>query len=191
MLMIATLISRLLDPMWVMAAISILGAYQYSLHTFALWRIIVFVIVVILLPLLILRICFSKRHEASGWDIKLLKHRPLVIGVLLLFGILYIVLAWTYGNPALGKLFIFYELWLLGFFIISFGWKMSGHAGGVALATGLIILWFGWTWWPILFIVPLLGWARVVTKNHTIGQVVAGALYSWGLLLLVKFAQFV
>ncbi|MDP1723060.1 MAG: hypothetical protein Q8L37_07795 [Candidatus Gottesmanbacteria bacterium] len=185
------MVSRLLDPMWVMAAISILGAYRYGLHTFALWRIIVFMIGVMLVPLFILRIYFSKRHQTSGWDIKLLKHRPLVIGVLLLFGALNIVIAWTYGNPALGKLFIFYELWLFGFFFISLAWKMSGHAGGIALATGLIIMWYGWDWWPALLLVPLMGWARVVTKNHTVAQVIAGTVYSWGLLQLGTLVQLV
>ena len=65
-------------------------------------------------------------------------------------------------------------------------WKISGHASVAALATGLIIQWFGWYWWPILLIVPLVAWARVVRRDHTVGQVIAGAVYSWGLIQLVK-----
>ncbi len=181
---VGLLISRLLDPMWVMAIVTIVGAYRYGLYDERLWRFGWVVMLGIVLPQLLLRIQFSKIHAASGWDIKTLKHRPLVIGVLLMFGILNIFLARIFGNEQLGRLFLFYELWLLGFFLVSLVWKMSGHAGGIALATGLLIQWFGSNWWPILLLVPLMGWARVVTKNHTVGQVVVATLYSWGLLAI-------
>ncbi|MEK7543275.1 MAG: hypothetical protein AAB557_00240 [Patescibacteria group bacterium] len=186
MLIFATLISRLLDPLWVMTAVSILGAYHYGLHNGALWRIVVLMTVVMVLPQVVLRLLFARANRSSGWDIKSLKHRPLVIGVLLVFGILNIVLAKIFGNQLFMNLFLFYEYWLLGFFLISLIWKMSGHAGGIALATGLVIHWFGWGWWPILTLVPLVAWARVVTKNHTVGQVVAGAVYSWGMIVIFQ-----
>lgn len=188
---ICLFISRLLDPMWVMGGVTIAGAYRYGLRDAGLWRFALIVVLVMVLPQLILRLFFSRRHQSSGWDIKMLKHRPLVIGVLLLFGIGNIYLAWAFGNPEIATLFVFYELWLLGFFLISLIWKMSGHAGGIALTSGLIVFWYGWAWWPVLLLVPLMGWARVVTKDHTIGQVVAGAAYSLGLIQLGKLVQLV
>ena len=81
-------------------------------------------------------------------------------------------------------LFGLFVVWFLGFFLISLFWKISGHAGSIALATGLIIFWYGWNWWPALSLVLLMGWARVATKDHTVSQVVGGALYSWGLIWL-------
>lgn len=183
---IGLVISRLLDPMWVMAGVTIVGAYRYGLWDENLWRFALIVVLVMVLPQLVLRFVFSKRNRTSGWDIKTLNHRPLVIGVLLLFGFLNIFLAWEFGNPELGKLFVFYELWLLGFFLISLVWKMSGHAGSIALAAGLMILWYGWFFWPILLLFPLMGWARVTTKDHTAGQVICGSLYSCIMVLIYR-----
>lgn len=180
------LLSRLFDPMWVMAVVTILGAYHYGLQGIALWRIAVLVLFVMVAPTLALRILFARMHRSSGWDIRSLKHRPAVIGVLLMFGILNIFLARSYGNEQLMQLFVFYELWLLGFFLVSLIWKMSGHAGAVALAAGLVILWFGIAWWPFLLLVPVVSWARVVTKNHSVGQVIAGSIYSWILLFVAR-----
>ncbi|MBI4066404.1 hypothetical protein HY411_01665 [Candidatus Gottesmanbacteria bacterium] len=177
-------ISRLLDPMWVVPAVTILGAYESGLHNFTLWRIIVILALVMVAPPLLLRWRFTREKGSSGWDIKNRAHRPKALGAFLVFGLLNVMLAWVFGNPTFGRLFIFYELWLAGFFLISLVWKISGHAGGIALATGLVIQWFGWTWWPVLLLVPWTAWARVVTKNHTVWQVMAGALYSWGLIWL-------
>jgi len=51
----------------------------------------------------------------------------------------------------------------------------------LGLATGVVIARYGWSWWPVFLSVPLVGWSRVVTKNHTIAQVIAGTMYSWAI----------
>lgn len=180
-MILATLISRLLDPMWVVPAVTMLQAYKFGFRfTF-----------MILIGMLGIPLVLRLLYQPSGWDISNRAHRPKVIAMLLLLGLVNILIAWAFGNASFGKLFIFYELWLVGLLVISLFWKISGHAGGIALATGLVIRWLGWAWWPILSLVPILGWARIVTKNHTVGQVIAGAVYSWGFVQLAKFAQLV
>lgn len=181
---LSLLVSRLLDPMWVVTAIALMGAYASGLSGTNLIKYFLVTIVFVLLPPLILRWWFTKSKGSSGWDIAKRAERPRALVVLLALGIMNIFIARTYGNAFLGNLFIFFELWIVGYFLISLYYKISGHAGAIALATGLAILWFGWTWWPLLLLVPLMGWARVVTKNHTVAQVVAGSLYSWMLVIL-------
>lgn len=180
MLIFATLVSRLLDPMWVVPVVTILGARRLGLEGDALIRFLLVLVVFMVGIPLVLRLLY----RPSGWDISDRAHRPKAIAVLLLLGFINILIAWVFGNASLAGLFIFYELWLLGFLLISLVWKISGHAGGIALATGLVILWFGWAWWPVLLLIPLMGWARVATKDHTVAQVVAGASYSWLLIVM-------
>ncbi len=182
---LSLLISRLLDPLWVIPAITALGAYRSGLVGEALSRfLLIFAVFMVGIPL-VLRLLY----RPSGWDISDRAHRPKALVILLLLGIVYIILARIFGNAKLMHLFVLYELWMAGFLVISFFWKISGHAGGIALAVGLLIVWYGWIWWPILFLVPLMGWARMVSKNHTIAQVTAGALYSWILLLGYEIGQ--
>ncbi len=119
-----------------------------------------------------------KRKIVKDWDMSDRSERPRVLWVLV-------------GIEVISM--IIFQLWsllpilviIIGFSIITHYWKISGHAMGIALATGVILQLFGWAWWPVLLIVPLVGWARVVRRDHTVVQVIAGALYTFLLLILL------
>ena len=64
--------------------------------------------------------------------------------------------------------------------IISLFWKISGHAGAIALTTVITVLILGTPWIPLLLLIPAVGWSRVVLRAHTVAQVVAGALVGGG-----------
>ncbi len=57
----------------------------------------------------------------------------------------------------------------------------SGHAGGVFSAAGFVYYRYGWKpALPVIALALLTDVSRVVAKKHTILQVVAGSLISWG-----------
>lgn len=175
---VALVVSRILDPMWIIPAVTLLKVYnQGFLFSFVL------MILMLGIPLTV-RFLYWK-HD---WDISKRKDRPKVIAAILILGCTTIIFANVFGNTAIMQVLFFYELWLAGFLLISLFWKISGHTGGITLSTGLLISWYGIAWWPVLLLIPLVGWARIVTKNHTITQVIVGGLYSW--ILLVVFASF-
>ncbi|WP_307794480.1 phosphatase PAP2 family protein [Arthrobacter cavernae] len=60
---------------------------------------------------------------------------------------------------------------------VSHFWKISGHASAISSATVISVLMFGPAWLPLLLLVPAVGWSRVVLRDHTLGQVVAGSLF--------------
>ena len=64
--------------------------------------------------------------------------------------------------------------------VISLFWKISGHAGAMALTAVISVLILGVQWLPLLLLVPAVGWSRVVLRAHTVAQVVAGALIGGG-----------
>lgn len=64
--------------------------------------------------------------------------------------------------------------------VISLFWKISGHAGAIALTTVITVLILGAPWTPLLLLIPAVGWSRVVLRAHTVAQVVAGALVGGG-----------
>ena len=67
-------------------------------------------------------------------------------------------------------------LGLVIFMCINFWWKISLHtalATGLALVTGIL---YGWIAGVAIVPLVLVGWARVELKEHSIAQVVAGAL---------------
>src|SRR5258706_8688197 len=90
---------------------------------------------------------FAKK-EGMSWDIpdRAKRVRPLVVvlGFVLLNGILTL----RFHVPALTQLFFLFLVWLVGFTLITTKWKISGHIGAAALATGIIVYWYGAAWWP-------------------------------------------
>ncbi len=60
---------------------------------------------------------------------------------------------------------------------VSLLWKISGHASAISAAAVMVALMFGPAWLPLLLLVPAVGWSRVVLRDHTRGQVIAGSLF--------------
>lgn len=162
--MIATIISRIFDPFLMFGVVCVVMIWGNPLFVPALIAIVFF-------PFFLYFLAWKMKF-ISDWDIRNRSERPRVL--------------WTLIALEMMNLFVF-QLWslfpiflaMIGFTLITHFWKISGHAMCVALAAGTIILRFGWVYWPILLTVFLVSWSRVVRKNHTIAQVIAGVLYSW------------
>ncbi|MEK7119781.1 MAG: phosphatase PAP2 family protein [Patescibacteria group bacterium] len=176
----ATILSKIFDPMVGMAVVLLLALLRSGVS----WAATFFWLFILIGPSIVMRVWAWLRHGLD-WDIKDRRRRIVPFFILLVMIACDLVLLTLFAPVALFRLFLFFFVWTAGFFLITvFATKISGHAAGNALAAGLIILWYGWQWWPILLIVPLVGWARVVRRDHTVGQVIVGVLYSWSILLL-------
>jgi len=60
--------------------------------------------------------------------------------------------------------------------LISLRWKISVHASGIAGPSTALVYLLGTMAAPLLLLIPLVGWARLKLKAHTIAQVAIGAL---------------
>jgi len=65
--------------------------------------------------------------------------------------------------------------------LINLYWKISAHAIGISTPLTILSLLFGWLILPLFIFVPVVNWARVQLKAHTLGQVTAGSLLGFGL----------
>jgi membrane-associated phospholipid phosphatase len=120
----------------------------------------------------VLFIIAVKTKFISNWDVTNRSERPKMLWPLVVIELVSIGVFQQFSLiPIL--------LGIIGFAVITHFWKISGHAMAAGLASGVLVARFGIVWWPILLIVPLVCWSRVVRKNHTLAQVVAGAVYSW------------
>lgn len=64
--------------------------------------------------------------------------------------------------------------------VVSLFWKISGHAGAIALSTGIAVLMLGPLWLPLMLLIPAVSWSRVVLRAHTVSEVVMGVLVGGG-----------
>jgi len=167
---VATVISRVFDPFAMLGILFIILFVGTSIFLQAF-------LLMVVLPLVLFIIAWKTKF-VSNWDVSDRRQRPKILWTLVLLEIAASVVLHTAGTIPI-------IVALIGFAVITHFWKMSGHAMGTALATGYIVAKFGFVWWPVLLVVPAVAWARIVRKDHTVAQVIAGAAYSW--LLLVVF----
>lgn len=69
--------------------------------------------------------------------------------------------------------------------IISYFWKVSLHSSLITFFVAMVILLFGYTYWPVISLIPLVWWARLSLNKHTIWQLVVGAALSFLIIFLV------
>ena len=180
----ATVISRIFDPFVMLVALLLLALMKSSLTGVAQVRALLLTsLLMIGLPASLLYIAIKKKI-VSNWDISNRMQRPRVLIAVLVLEVVNVFLLRGIIDPFLFRMFLFISVIMTGFTAVTFYWKISGHTCMSALATGLAVLWYGWSWWPFFLIVPLLGWARVYRHDHTVAQAVVGAVYAWGLIAL-------
>ena len=160
----AVYISSIFDPFIMLAVVHIvlLSGSPVFIPAFISMVVVPFVLFVIA----------WKTKFISNWDVTNRQERPKLFWPLIAVETISIMV---------------FRLWIIlpliasmiGFALITHVWKISGHAYAAGLAAGIVIWQFGWQWWPVLFIVPLVAWGRVVTNNHTLLHVIAGAVYAW------------
>jgi membrane-associated phospholipid phosphatase len=167
---VATVISRVFDPFITFAIVFIVLFYYTNIFVPAF-------LLMIALPFGLFFIAWKTKF-VSNWDVSERRQRPKILWTLVGIEIIAsVILQTATAVPVLAA--------LIGFAMVTQFWKMSGHTVAAGLMTGVIIAHYGWAWWPVLLVVPLVGWARVVRKDHTIAQVVVGAIYSWIVLLII------
>jgi membrane-associated phospholipid phosphatase len=88
------------------------------------------------------------------------------------------------GGGALTAIMFCYTINGIVVLFINKYWKISVHATGVG--GPLAGLTFVLGWWTLLFFLlfPVVGWARVHLKAHTLGQVLAGSFLGYTLTLV-------
>lgn len=136
------------------------------------------------LAILLLVIPFTYLHTAlkmgwiSKWDIpKKEERRPMII-IFIVCSMLSLFLVKQFGTKMLLDLFII--LFTTGFVasLITVFWKISIHM--VLDTIGILLTNFllGWYLWPLFILIPIVAWARLKLKRHTLLQLIAGVFLS-------------
>ncbi len=83
-----------------------------------------------------------------------------------------------------------YTLITLGLVVFNLilHYKASGHAAGVAGPVVSLIYLYGWIASPLIALLPLVTWARVMAKGHNAWQTVVGAVLSLMIAVIVLYA---
>jgi len=76
------------------------------------------------------------------------------------------------------------------FMFVNLWWKISLHTAFVAASVTVLVMLYGWIAVVTIALVPLMAWARIELKYHSLAQVTTGALLA-ALIVVVVFYPFV
>lgn len=181
----ATIFSRVFDPPILFLVVTGIGIGKSGILNNPWVFVLLFILIVFGLPCVFLLFLLKKRY-IHAIDIPSRQERILPILGLLLFFVFDIVIVALFDNIFLLQLFSTYAVWLVGFLSITMLWKISGHTSVAVFSLGLLARWFGSVILIGWVFVPLIAWARVIRRDHTIPQVIAGILYSLVILAITS-----
>jgi membrane-associated phospholipid phosphatase len=83
---------------------------------------------------------------------------------------------WAEGGNALAAAMFCYLLNSTVVMIINLRWKISAHATSISGSLAAMTMIFGWMLASLYLLIPLVAWARVYLRAHTLGQVTMGTI---------------
>lgn len=173
---IARYISIILNPIFILLFIPLLLVYRTTgnTHLTLFWTLYT----AIFLFLFGAGLWYGvKRKVFTNLDVSRREQRPLLFTWTGVFSILYLAGLFLFHAPKV--LFIVLFTIIVGIFITSIlnmFLKVSLHVAGItALVIALAITYGGW-YYALLLFVPLVAWARVKIRRHTLPETIAGAI---------------
>jgi len=113
----------------------------------------------------------------SDLDISKREQRPVLFSVGMALAISYLIFLLIFHAPVIllvGTFSIILGVIVLG--IVNMFTKASGHLAVLSAFVTFLVLVEGWQFLPAFLLLPVLAWARIKTKNHTLLQTVLGAM---------------
>jgi len=112
----------------------------------------------------------------SDLDMSVRHEREAVFGAFVIFYLVGTVMLWFFHAPRL--LIAAMAGYTLATFVVQYitrYWKISTHALGITAPLVVLTLLYGAQPLPFLVLIPMVCWARVYLKAHTVAQTIAGA----------------
>jgi len=186
---VARVISRLLHPIFTAPIAFFLTAY-YAVGNLGIalqWTFFTFLVAE--LPPLLYLLSRVKKGKITDFDISLREQRPRVFAVSLASVIISLAVLALLGVPlVMVAAIVGAVVGMVVAAIITFYWKVSLHAVGVACFVSVALWLYGLIMLFAVLLLPLIGWARAKVEAHTPAQILVGALIGFLIPIFVFFA---
>lgn len=181
----AEIVSLILDPLVVLIPVPFFLIYEKTSNLFLsfIWSGISMFFILLYFLFVFVGV---KLGIFTDLDLSKREQRPLAFLVGLLLTISYLILLFLLHAPGILQIGTF--ALILGVVIIAIAnmfTKVSWHMAVLSAFLTSILLIEGWKVLPGFFLLPLVAWARIKTKNHTLFQTILGS--SIGILTTIIF----
>jgi len=187
---IANLTSNILNPFVASLAVILLLSFESTSSTLDAVKWSLILIAVSILPVFSVVVYLVRKERLDGIFASVRGQRTKLyclagacagVGcVILVFCGAPLILVATFGAGLLAVvIFMGINLW----------WKISLHTAFITASVTVLVILYGWIAAVAVVLIPLMSWARIELKHHSLAQVAAGALLP-ALILIVAFYLF-
>jgi len=176
---LARLVSSIFNPFAVAVTTLALLAFQCTSTPKDAVTWIFISIAISILPVVSVVFVLVRRKKLDGFFSNPREQRNSVYLLASALGIIDCVLYWCFHAPRLlSVLFTTGLIAVIIFMAINYCWKISLHTAFITGAVVVLVIIFNWRALFTVVFIPLVGWSRIVLKQHTTPQVLVGGLLS-------------
>lgn len=173
----AKALSTIFNPFICASALFIIVSHAFSASTKEFWVLSAVSVTLYTVAPLVVLLCLYVTGRISDFDMSDRFEREKIFLVIVAIDLL-TAIGFTLAKAPVQIVAIAWGYWAtaLAIMIITRYWKISTHAFGIAGPFAVMFVLFRLQPLPYVPIVPLVCWARVYLRAHTVAQVVAGAM---------------
>lgn len=174
---LARILSTIFNPFLTALALFVILADVTAKDTLEFWRLLFVSTFFTSIGPMIYVFWLYSTDRISDLDMSVRGERELVFSTFVIFYLLGAAALWIVHAPRLmiaAMLGYVASTLIVGY--ITRYWKISTHALGITAPLVALTLLYGRQPMPFLVLIPMVCWARVYLKAHTVAQVAAGAL---------------
>ncbi|MEO6834496.1 MAG: phosphatase PAP2 family protein [Candidatus Tumulicola sp.] len=173
---LARILSTIFNPFLTALGLFVILANASAKNTLEFWELLFLSTVFTSIGPMIYVFWLYSTDRISDLDMSVRREREMAFGTFVIFYLLGAAALWLAHAPRLmiaAMLAYFASAIVVGW--ITRYWKISTHALGITAPLVALTMLYGRQPLPFLVLVPMICWARVYLKAHTIAQVLAGA----------------
>ncbi len=178
---LARILSTVFNPFLTSLALFIILAHASARDTVDFWRLLLLSTFFTSIGPMLYVFWLYGTDRISDLDMSVRHEREAVFGAFVVFYLLGTIALWVTQSPRLMiASMAAYTISTLVVQYITRYWKISTHALGITAPLVVLTLLYGNQTLPFWVLIPMVGWARVYLKAHTVMQVIAGAALALG-----------
>jgi membrane-associated phospholipid phosphatase len=172
---LARILSTIFNPFLTALALFVILAHIGAKDTLDFWRLLFVSTFFLSLGPMLYVFWLYATDRISDLDMSVRLEREMVFTAFVIFDVLGVAALWIVHAP---RLMIAAMLgYLVSTMIVQYitrYWKISTHAIGITAPLAALTLLYGRQPLPFIVLIPMVCWARVYLKAHTVMQVLAG-----------------
>lgn len=174
---LARILSTIFNPFLTALALFVILAEITATSTLDFWRLLFLSTFFTSLGPMLYVFWLYSTDRISDLDMSVRSEREVVFSTFVVFYLFGAAALWLIGAPRLmiaAMLGYVASTLIVGY--ITRYWKISTHALGITAPIVAMVALYGRGPLPFAVLIPMVCWARVYLKAHTLGQVIAGAV---------------